>query len=151
VNGNNEDLDRILSPLGLRWRITLFKRFCKELVDKYNGRIPVNRKDLLSLPGIGDYAASAFSSFHLNEPYPLIDANTVRFASRYFGITRGPESRRNKLFKVIMGELLPNRYSGRFNYCLLDFAMNICSTKPDCKNCKLQFKCRYFKDNSNEY
>ena len=143
LDDDKEDYKTILSKLGLKWRIPLFKRYCKDLVDHHDGKVPDNKADLVNLSGVGDYAASAFLSFHRNNPYPLIDANTVRFVSRYFGIKRTPESRRNKEFIKISSSLLPNRYSSRFNYSLLDFSMLICSTKPACLKCKLSRKCNY--------
>ena len=151
LEGRKKEYEKILSPLGLHWRIPLYRRFCEELVDRHKGKIPVNKKELMSLSAVGDYVASAFLSFHLNTPLPLIDTNTIRFVSRYFGINKNQESRRNKKFKYIMAELLPGRYSSRFNYCLLDFSMNICSTRPSCMDCKFRFKCQYYKNNSNEY
>lgn len=145
LNDQKKKYVKILGSLGLRWRIPLFYKLCEEVVENYGALIPVNKAELLKLSGVGDYVASAFLSFHLNNPYPLIDANTVRFVSRYFGINRNPESRRDKKFIQIINELLPNRYLNRFNYCFLDFSMSICSNTPACLDCKLRRKCKFYR------
>jgi DNA (cytosine-5)-methyltransferase 1 len=144
LNDKSKSYREILKPLGLHWRIQHFEKMCRQLVENYNGTIPDNKTELMTLAGIGDYASSAFLSFHLQKPEPLIDSNTVRFISRFFGIEKNQESRRNKVFKGIIRELLPNRKSNRFNYSFLDFTMLICGPKPACEKCSLKKRCEYF-------
>ena len=51
---------------------------------KYNKKIPNNFEDLLSLPGIGNYTASAILSIGFNKPYIPLDGNIERVLKRYF-------------------------------------------------------------------
>ncbi len=49
----------------------------KYICSKYDGDFPKNYKDILSLKGVGDYTASAISSFAYNKRYASI--NICRF------------------------------------------------------------------------
>jgi len=149
LNDKSKSHRKILKPLGLHWRIQFFETMCRQLVEDYNCTIPDDKKELMELAGIGDYVASAYLSFQLQKPEPLIDSNTVRFVSRYFGIEKNQESRRNKEFKSIIKKLLPNRKANKFNYSFLDFTMMICGPKPICKKCMLNKRCKYYNNNLN--
>ena len=50
---------------------------------KLNLFIPRNFLDLKSLPGIGDYTASAISAIAFNEPIIPLDGNIERVLKRY--------------------------------------------------------------------
>ena len=49
------------------------------VVDKYQGIFPSTYNELIDLPGIGDYTASAISSICKNEDQPVVDGNVLRF------------------------------------------------------------------------
>ena len=95
----------------------------------------------MDLPGIGDYTSSAFISFHLNKRELLIDSNIVRLYGRYFGIKTNAESRRDIVIRSLADKLTPKRNFTTYNYAVLDFAMNVCKSRPDCTNCELRRKC----------
>ena len=44
-----------------------------------------NKIDLLKLPGVGEYIASAFRSFHFGKREFIIDSNVVRLYGRFYG------------------------------------------------------------------
>ena len=53
---------------------------------EFDGVFPTNYQKLIKLPGIGDYTASAISSFSGNEMNPVVDGNVYRFLSRLIGL-----------------------------------------------------------------
>src|SRR2546428_7455754 len=73
-----EQLHQILYPLGLRWRIDLIHKMVADLITRFDGQVPCEKHELLSLPGVSDYIASAVRCFAWNLPEALIDTNTVR-------------------------------------------------------------------------
>ena len=58
-----------------------------KVVEKYKSQFPKTYNELIKLPGIGDYSASAISSFSNDELHPVVDGNVYRFISRLFGIS----------------------------------------------------------------
>lgn len=58
------------------------------LVSNFDGEVPVDKKDLLSLPGVSDYIANAVRRSARKEADALIDTNTVRITGRLFSIEK---------------------------------------------------------------
>jgi A/G-specific adenine glycosylase len=132
---------RVVGPLGLHWRARFLKRLGRTLVRR--GRVPERPELLMSLPGIGPYAANAYASFHAGTRGVLLDSNLVRFYGRLLGLPTGPETRRTKLFRDIAELATPPRQTRAFNYALLDFTRSVCRPKPCCTVCPLLKDCRY--------
>lgn len=106
--------------------------------------IPDNKADLLKLPGVGDYIASAFLSLHLGIRAFLIDSNIVRVYGRFFGLDTNAETRRKKWLIELADRITPKRNHRSFNYALIDFSRDICKKRPDCRICTIKRKCNYF-------
>ena len=47
----------------------------KQLVNKYDSRLPKNIKELKNLPGVGDYTANALLGLVCNKPTLAVDGN----------------------------------------------------------------------------
>jgi A/G-specific adenine glycosylase len=131
-----------LFSLGLSWRVPAFQQVARILVEQHNGIVPPSYDTLLTLPGIGDYVASAVCCFAFGQPVIIVDTNTVRVAGRLFGLPTHAESRRRKPVRTLLQSLLDEQQPQAYNYALLDLAALICtSTKPKCTTCPLQAYC----------
>lgn len=138
-----QELVTALWPLGLEWRIQNFLQVRETLASI--GRIPDEYEGLLSLPGVGDYVASAVICFSQREARPLIDTNTVRVIGRYFGLRVHPGTRRLNSFRKLAKSLVPTRpaEASAYHYSLLDLAATVCRpTRPQCSVCPLAVECR---------
>lgn len=131
---------RIIRPLGLVWRAKFLKLLGQELT-KVNGRIPEKYEDLLPLPGVGPYAASAYLSLHRGVRQPIIDSNVVRLYCRLLGRPYDGETRRKKWVTHHADQMTPKHRFRQYNYALLDFTREICKPRPNCKNCPLTDIC----------
>src|SRR5262249_44926642 len=79
------DLERLLFPLGLhRKRARSLIACAKWLVDDHDGNVPRTVPDLMQLPGVGRYAASAVASVAFGARLPIVDANVSRILQRLF-------------------------------------------------------------------
>src|SRR5581483_11008816 len=81
-----EDVASTLFSLGLAWRVPAFQQVARILVERYDGIVPSHYDELLALPGVGDYVASAVCCFAFGQAISIIDTNTVRIAGRLFDI-----------------------------------------------------------------
>jgi len=137
-----DEIRDILSPLGLNWRIKNIISLIDKLV--LLGVIPENYDELIKLPGVGDYIASAYLSFHIGKCRPIIDSNAVRLWGRIYGFTTGPETRRKTWFKELVKKITPETECKTFNYGVLDFTRKICKTNPQHTDCPFTELCVYY-------
>lgn len=140
-----EQIDQILHPLGLHWRSELISDMARALIRRFDGRVPEGRAELESLPGVGDYIASAVRCFAFGYSDALIDTNTVRITARVFGWKAKPSSRRNPQFRSLIANLVDPQRPQTYNYAMLDLAHLVCYARrePDCPRCPLAQLCSY--------
>lgn len=145
MTGENELLGD-LSSLGLRWRVRNISELSCKITQKYGGKIPLKKEELVKLPGIGEYTASAFLCFSINRSEPLLDTNTVRVLGRVFGLPVSDTSRRSQKFRTLMIGILEAGGSCReFSFSLIDFADAVCRpAEPDCENCPVSDICTFY-------
>jgi A/G-specific adenine glycosylase len=137
------DLDLILYPLGLHWRIRLLKRLIAQIAMR-NGHLPRSRERLMELPGVGPYAAAASLSLHRGDAFPVIDANVVRVVSRLADRRYNGETRRDPWIQSKVHELTPAVGSRTFNLAILDLAASVCRpTEPVCPRCPVLRWCSF--------
>ena len=142
-----QSLQNDLKSLGLSYRGDMLYRLATRIIEKHNGNIPDNIKDLTSLPGIGDYAASAVMCSAYNSPSPFLDTNTVRIISRIYGIKPTDSSRRSKQFKMIMNSIIGSCDTRKLMFSMLDFAAIVCTPHiPECSVCGLNSDCLFHRE-----
>lgn len=138
----NDELRSLLQPLGLNWRINMIIELIGELCRL--GYVPSTYEDLVKMPGVGDYVASAFISFHLGRRKPIIDSNVVRVFGRILDAKTDNNTRRKKWFRDYMEKITPDKEFKAFNYAILDFAKSVCRPKPRCYECTISSYCGYY-------
>src|SRR5262249_31273909 len=127
-------IEKLLYPLGLRWRAPLIKKLGKAL-DERGGNPPDSLHELITLPGVGPYAAAAYLGFHTDSRAVIIDANVVRFLCRLIGYECDGETRRKRWLLEFADKMTPNKDVKQYNYGVLDFTMQVCTTRPKCDQC----------------
>ena len=82
----NSDEDTVLKSwqgLGYYSRARNLKKTAQAIIGNFEGKLPNNLKDLLTLPGIGNYTANAILAIAFNKPYIPLDGNIERVLKRY--------------------------------------------------------------------
>ncbi|MEM7827746.1 MAG: DNA glycosylase [Candidatus Aenigmatarchaeota archaeon] len=144
ARAGQKKLEKILFPLGLKWRVPAFIRMAQEIREKYRSRVPDTRKELTSLPGVGDYVAGAVLSIACGKKEWLVDSNMVRIFKRYFGIITSKEGRRDKHVIEIAKMYVSGNDPGRAIMGILDItALICCPGRPHCEKCPLITGCHY--------
>ena len=113
-----------------------------DLLEKFNGEVPRDRKDLESLAGVGRKTANVFlNSFYL-EPVMGVDTHVSRVSQRLgFSKSDKPLKIEQDLEKVI-----PNEYKTYASHWLVLHGRYICrAKKPDCEHCSISDCCPFFK------
>jgi A/G-specific adenine glycosylase len=131
-----KELRELLYPLRLTWRADNTVSMVCEVVKRYGGEVPGTKAERMSLPGVGDYVASAVTCFSDDEPTPIIDTNVVRVIGRILGLRLDGEARRRKEMRDAATLCLDQRQPRLYNYALLDFAALVCTASaPRCSEC----------------
>ena len=140
---NIEDVLTIWSGLGYYSRAKNLLKAAKIICEKHNGIIPNKYEDLICLPGIGEYTASAIVSFAFGKFSVVIDTNIKRFISRVNGLNEYDMVDKVK-FNKIGKKLFPKSNSGKFAQAIMDFSSDICTKKnPSCTKCFLKNYCKF--------
>ncbi len=140
-----EDLEDIFKPLGL------FKHRAKRLfkiIEDYknkNGILPKKRNELNDSSLATLYISNAYELFILNKRAPLLDVNMARVLSRFFNPKKVQDVRNEKELQEFAKTVINVKECKELNWAILDFAAIVCkSNKPDCVNCPLRSKCKFF-------
>lgn len=145
ANVSEDNLASLLQPLGLFNRRARDLKKTSKIILNLKNVVPSEKKDLLNLPGVGDYIANAVLCFAFNKKMPIIDANVGRIMKRIFSFPVKSAPSRDKKLAEKMEDLIPDRHFKEFNYAILDLAALIClPRKPRCEECPLTVICDYF-------
>ena len=138
------DLLKLWEGLGYYSRCRNFHKATIILNRDNNGLIPKDWHTFRSLPGIGDYTASAVFSIAYNLPYVVIDVNVKRVMSRVLGL----QNLSNKNHLIILNNLkewICKKHPGDFNQAMMELGALVCTPqKPSCYACPIKTNCIAF-------
>lgn len=138
-----EKLLKLWGGLGYYNRARNLKKAAQVIQEKYGGKMPKHYKELIELPGIGEYTAGAISSIAYDEKVPAVDGNVLRVVSRVVGSKKDVlENKTKREFTEKLQKIMPKQ-AGDFNEGLMELGELICipNGEPLCKKCPLQEIC----------
>ncbi len=141
----NKKLIKLWEGLGYYSRARNLKKTAKIIVKKFKGKLPENFENLIMLPGIGNYTASAILAIAFNKPYIPLDGNIERVLKRYLYLKKEKEIQKDYLSerKSIFGA---SSRSSDYAQGLMELGALICKpTNPKCNQCPISSKCKSLK------
>ncbi len=113
---------------------------CQLLIEKHDSKIPANRKDLESLPGVGRKTAGVVLNVGFGKPEIPVDTHVFRLSNRLGLVkTTTPEATEDKLQKIV-----PDWARKSAHHLLILHGRHVCKArKPLCGDCVLNKLCRY--------
>ncbi|WP_166332496.1 A/G-specific adenine glycosylase [Sphingobacterium chungjuense] len=140
---------RLWQGLGYYSRARNMHKAAKAVMSNFNGLFPTSYEEVIQLPGIGAYTASAISSFSSNEVRAVVDGNVYRVLSRVFGIDTDINSGAGKKqFQELADSLVSKSQPGLYNQAIMDFGATVCKPKqPLCVACIFADQCDAFATN----
>lgn len=142
AKASDEQLHRLWEGLGYYSRVFRLRQFAVEVQAKYNGRIPNEKSQLISLPGIGPYTCGAILSFAFHVKEPAIDGNVKRVLARLTNDTRDiSKVATQRSMEDLVHFLLPeDPYA--FNQGLIELGATYCRPRqPRCQECPVRTFC----------
>lgn len=112
------------------------------LMERFQGQVPDNMEDLLSLPGVGRKIANLILGDVFGKPCIVVDTHCKRITG-LLGLTKNtdPAKIEKDLKKIVEPE-----YGGMFCHQLVEHGRNICiARRPQCEMCGMNAVCDHYK------
>lgn len=144
-----QDVLKAWENMGYYSRARNFHKAAGVIVRQMGGRIPATYDELIRLPGVGRYTASAVLSIAFRKRVLALDGNVKRVICRLFAVKAPLDERRTlKKIEMLGSDLLPGKDSSSFNQALMDLGATICMDRnPVCDICPVREHCLAFSRN----
>jgi A/G-specific adenine glycosylase len=146
-------LDEVLKlweGLGYYGRARNLHKTAQIVSTTYGGIFPTTPEQLMTLPGIGRYTASAIASIAFGFPSAVLDGNVMRVLARLDDLAEdiAVKATQAQLWERAQA-LLPEDAAGDYNQAIMELGQKVCRpTAPRCTDCPLQAHCLAFARNT---
>ena len=137
------ELEKLIKSAGMyKQKAERIRKVSKILIEKYGGKVPKTREELLSLPGVGFKTADIVLSYGFGIPTIAIDTHCNRISKR-LGLV--DERADVEEVRKTLESLVPERDRFIVNMGLVNFGREIClPLRPRCKICPMRKYCKYY-------
>lgn len=136
---DEKELEKAIYPVGFYAnKAKQIIQLSKELVEKYNSKVPDSIDELCKFNGVGRKTANLTVARGFNEPAICVDVHVHRIFNRIGYVkTKNPEETEFALRKK-----LPKKYWIEINTLMVTHGQNICKPiKPKCDICPIKDYC----------
>ncbi|MDY5041837.1 MAG: endonuclease III [Eubacteriales bacterium] len=137
-------LERLIHPCGFYHNKAVNIINCsKMIVEKFNGQVPTNFDDLVSLPGVGRKTANVMLIVAFNTPAIPVDTHIFRVSNR-LGLTNAKNETEceEQLVKLFADK---KELWGKIHHLILLYGRYNCKAiNPMCDNCIISQYCKYY-------
>ena len=141
VKLGRKKIEKLIKSIGLfRNKAKSVYLLSKQLIEKYNGKVPNNFETLYALPGVGRKTANVVLNEGFGHPTIAVDTHIFRVSNRT-GLAAGknPDQVEQALYKVV-----PKKYLKDSHHLLLLHGRYTCKARsPSCKACVIIKYCKY--------
>jgi endonuclease III len=133
------ELERAIYPVGFyRTKARVIRQICRDLLERFGGRVPDKIDALLTLNGVGRKTANLVVTQAFRKPGICVDTHVHRISNRWGLVkTRAPDET-----EAALRQVLPRRYWIEFNGLLVAFGQTICQpVSPLCSQCPIARRC----------
>jgi endonuclease-3 len=132
-------IERLIFPVGFyRTKARVILGICRDLLDRFGGRVPDEIDALLTLKGVGRKTANLVVTMGYGKPGICVDTHVHRISNRLGYVrTKDPEAT-----EMALRARLPRRYWIGYNDLLVAFGQNVCTPlSPRCSICPVRALC----------
>lgn len=117
----------------------------KACIEKFDGKLPTTRDDLMQLAGIGRKSANVILNELYNSPTIGVDTHVLRLTKRLDFVDKNITSPEKT--EEILEKIIPEKYKPFISNYLVLHGRYVCKAiKPLCEKCYLQKFCKYFQN-----
>ncbi len=135
-----QELARLIFPVGFyKTKAKNLKNISKDLIEKFEGKVPDDLDELLKLKGVGRKTANLVITLAFGKPGICVDTHVHRVSNRLgYVATKTPETT-----EMALREKLPPQYWIEYNDLLVTWGQNICRPiSPFCSKCAIRPYCK---------
>ncbi len=135
-------IEKLIYPVGFyKTKAKHLKSACRVLLDRFGGKVPDNKEDLLMIPGVGHKVASLVLVWGFGLPYVPVDTHVNRISKR-LGVVQ--DNRKPERTQIVLESMLSDRLRIIANHTLVQFGRDICKPmSPQCYRCPVYEYCEY--------
>lgn len=115
------------------------------IVDRHRGQVPDSHRDLLELPGVGEYTAAAVASFAFGQRHAVLDTNVRRVLARAVTGQQYPPNATTTAERRLAETLLPiDDEAATWSVAVMELGALVCTARaPVCARCPLAPRCAW--------
>jgi endonuclease-3 len=133
-------IEKLIYPVSFyRTKARHLQMTCRQILERFDGRVPDRMADLLTLPGVGRKTANLVLILsHASRDNICVDTHVHRISNRLGWVkTRTPDQTELALYREV-----PRRWWPRVNLFLVTWGQNVCRpVYPRCGGCVLSSLC----------
>ncbi|WP_151083613.1 A/G-specific adenine glycosylase [Nocardioides cynanchi] len=137
---------RAWGRLGYPRRAVRLHAAASAITERHGGRVPDSYDDLLALPGVGDYTASAILAFAFGRRRAVLDTNVRRVLARAVGGAELPPPTLNAAERRRAEALLPDDEptAATWSVAVMELGALVCTAAaPRCEQCPVRASCAW--------
>jgi A/G-specific adenine glycosylase len=138
------DAVRAWGRLGYPRRALRLHAAATAIVERHGGQVPSSYAELLALPGVGDYTASAIASFAFGQAHAVLDTNVRRVLGRAISGAEFPPSSVTKAERELAAGLIPDDEAATWAVAVMELGALVCTAaRPACDRCPISDLCAW--------
>lgn len=143
ANANVEDVEKIIFSCGFyKNKAKNIISMANDVVKRFDGNIPNNFDDLVSLSGVGRKTANVVLAVGYNNDTIAVDTHVFRLSNR-LGLV---DTNNVVVCEEELKKILPQDKWSTFHHLLVLYGRYYCkSISPQCLECKFKEFCKYYK------
>lgn len=134
-----KQIEEAVFPVGFyKTKAKTILGICRDLIDKFDGKVPGDMDALLSMKGVGRKTANLVLTEGFQIPAICVDTHVHRISNRFGYVkTNTPEET-----EWALREKLPKKHWIDYNALLVTWGQNICRPiSPICSQCRVETLC----------
>ena len=144
---SRKEIQKLIYPVGFyKQKSKNILKSCKILIEKFNGKVPQTKEELMQLPGVGPKTASLVLVWGFNIPTIPVDVHVNRISQR-LGIV--PQENKPEKTQQVLENLIPDNLKEQkiiVNRVFVEFGKDVCRpVSPQCYRCPIYDFCKYEK------
>ncbi|MEE0771549.1 MAG: endonuclease III [Anaerovoracaceae bacterium] len=139
AEASQEDVIELIKTIGMyKTKSKNIIQLAKQLCERFDGKVPDNYDDLVTLPGVGRKTANVVLSVGFGVQRIAVDTHVFRVTNR-IGLASEKDVLKTELALM---ELLPEDRWSEAHHSLIFHGRNCCSArKPECDRCVIEELC----------
>jgi endonuclease-3 len=132
-------IEKLIYPVGFyRTKARVIRGLCRDVLERFGGRVPDTIDELLTLKGVGRKTANLVVTIGFGKPGICVDTHVHRISNRLGYVrTKTPDET-----ETALRARLPRRYWIGYNDLLVSFGQNVCTPmSPKCSTCPVTDLC----------